>query len=142
MHFSILLTLLVSAANLASGQTVSCRRSEEISRCVDAPISGSGAGALCTYRVCGFSYVDAEKCGPNFETRATHMCSRSNVRSTVWKCVPGVEHRRVLLPLGCEGTGCVDEQKACSCREEVVERVIKLPDNLILETCPTTQQLA
>lgn len=136
MNFLIPLALLLGAARLCVGQTRPCRRSEEITRCVESPISEEEGRKLCPYRVCGFSYIGADKCGEDFDTRATHMCQNINTRKSVWKCIAGIEHRRMLQPLGCEGTECTNEQKACFCKTEVVDRVIRLQGDLITEPCP------
>lgn len=115
--------------------TVSCRRSEEVSRCVDAPLEGLDEN-LCTDRVCAFSYIAAEKCGPDFETSATHTCLASSFGTSVWKCKEGSSHKRVLLPVGCQGQECKDEVKTCPCESVEVTRTSLDPTGVILEECP------
>lgn len=132
--------LLASLLGLSVGQTegITCRRSEEVSRCVDAPADAGAASPLCRYRVCAFSFVRAKKCDGNFEERATHVCAEQARTEAVWRCAAGGEHRRLLLPLGCQGEQCTDEEKACQCELQVVERTQLEMRDLILEECPVT----
>lgn len=132
--------LLASLLGLSLGQTevITCRRSEEVSRCVDAPTDAAAASPLCRYRVCAFSFVRAKKCDGNFEARATHFCAEQARTEAVWRCTADGEHRRLLLPLGCQGDQCTDEEKACECELQVVERTHLEMQNLILDECPVT----
>jgi len=138
-HLSVAILVLALIAVLVTGSEgipeTFCRRSEEVARCVQKPLIVGANVKWCPYRVCAFSYVPAEECPKDFEKSATHKCSVRKVSWPVWKCVHGVSHKKIMVPVGCKGKACKDEVKACACVQHSPSRNIFLPQYPVQTTC-------
>lgn len=91
-------------------------RSEDIARCVEAPIPFEDDDPWCPYHQC-VAYVQAPACGP-IEDRATHKCTVDIVNTAKFECVgnPKYSHMDVLLPAGCmKGEGSCKVVRTCQC---------------------------
>ena len=100
-----------------------------VNRCVEEPFPFDVSVLWCPYHPCVPSYVDADLCGADPLTRATHLCLKQTRKVIGYECKENGKHRDAEeTAAACAGKhGCKDV-RTCTC-----ERVRRLRSTFTTE---------
>lgn len=135
----------------ARPQSIWCRMTGGVSRCVDRPVrkrdlprlikerlDRRGAGDWCPFRVCGPSYIDTEPCPDDDNLKPIGQCSYKAGNNRVYTCLDG---NMDTLPgnLACRHLGqkyCnVGPIHICMCSSKNMEQIIFKLENSLTPAC-------